>query len=209
MAIIASDAPRAALDAVRNGLIAKIRAGSLTSPKLIRAVTLANDLSISFPHRAAFLSRDAIKRESALRDAAEIGIGNWRFLVLEEEPMKAGQGRDHESMPACIAIAAASAAVTEDENYKLGEINEGPFVEGTCKAVEDAQKLETVKTGSFEVVLLLAPAIYVAALWLRNRDGGADIILTIPPSDARLVPFQPMNSRDFMNVLRQIDKNSR
>ena len=44
--------------------------------------------------------------------------------------------------------------------------------------------MDVVRNGHFEPVLLMAPEIFVIALWLQNLAGGVDYILTVPTAAA-------------------------
>jgi hypothetical protein len=137
---------------------------------------------------------------------------SWRFLVHERRSAIAKDGTPsgaEEHVPIAAATAAATGAKDGAEEYQLGELNEGPFVEGTEKAIRSAEELEEVRKGHFEASLLIAPAVYVAALWLQNRDGDSDIILTIPPSNPALVPYRPMTPEAFLDVLHGLAKKIR
>jgi len=97
-----------------------------------------------------------------------------------------------------------SAAATHESTYELGDLNEGPFVAGTDKAIRRAEMLPEVQNGRFEAFLLVVPALYVAALWLQDRDGDADLLLTIPPSNPALEPYAPMTSAAFLDIVRNL-----
>lgn len=107
-----------------------------------------------------------------------------------------------------VPIAAATAAKTKGAKYELSDLNEGPFVEGTEKAIRIAEGLEEVRKGNFEAFLLVVSTVYVVALWLQDRDGDADILLTIPPVNRALVPYRPMTQAAFLDTIRGMAKKT-
>jgi hypothetical protein len=51
------------------------------------------------------------------------------------------------------------------------------------------------------VLFLLVPAVYVAALWLEDQTGSADLVMVIPPSPKDLTPFSPLPVPLFLESL--------
>jgi len=131
-------------------------------------------------------------------------MGGWRFLVHEKRPRLAASDGAKTESEEYTPIAAATAVLTAGSTYELGELNEGPFVTGTEEAVRRAEKSEEVRKRRFDALMLIVPAIYVAALWLWDRDGEADTVLTIPPSNPALVPYQPMTTAAFLDVVHRL-----
>jgi hypothetical protein len=208
MALAPSNAPAAAVAAIHRALARRATRSEFTSSSLVRANI--HSLSLSMPHRLAYLHLDDIRRGADLRKVAE--VRSWRFLVHERQSAVAKDGIAsdmEEHVPIAAATAAATGAKEGAEEYHLGELNEGPFVEGTEKAIRAAEELEEVRKGHFEVFLLIVPAVYVAALWLQNHDDGADIILTIPPSNPALVAYRPMTPKAFLEILHGLAQKLR
>jgi hypothetical protein len=189
MPIDPSDAPNAAIASVQQSMTERAAGRSFATSSLRNADI--NTLAYSMPHRVDYLPLGAIRRGNNLRQVTR--PAGWRFLIH-------GQGE---------AIAAARVVMSEAEKYELGELSEGPFVSGTEKVIRDAENLEQVRNGHFEAVLLIAPDIHVAALWLQDRVGDADIVLPIPPTSSMLVPNQPMTPAAFIDVLYGIAEKLR
>jgi len=103
-----------------------------------------------------------------------------------------------------VAVAAVTAIMIRAGEYRLGEVNQGPFVEGTERAIRTAEKLDEMRKRRFDYFFLIVPGIYVAALWLQDRDGEADILLTIPPSNSALVADRPMAAAEFLDILQDL-----
>ncbi len=64
----------------------------------------------------------------------------------------------------------------------MANINYGPFVEATARALSQVATLSAVGAGSYEVRLLRFSAIALMALWLKPDSGGADIIYPLAPA---------------------------
>lgn len=205
MTITISKVPDAAVKMVAKVLVERAASASFTLPKL--AAAALGSLLLAFPHRVAHLPLDAIRPYADLRGVT-VDAG-WRFLVHERRQLDAaGKDRGEES-DVFVPIASVTAAEVGDGSFQLGEFNEGPFVEGTEIAVRHAEKLQVVRDGRFEAVLLLAPAVHVIALWLQDRNGDADILMPIPPSDAALAPLRPITPRAFLEILHSLAERVR
>lgn len=159
------ETPDAASEAVIIGMRRRATDRGFWTPKLKYANL--NALRLCNPHRVAFVPLDRIPRKfdpmaatTILRAATQI-LG-WRFLIYDEEQ----------------PIAAARALLFESGEYRLTELNEGPFVEGTAEAFRVARK----RLPSFEPLFLNVPALCVAALWMRERKGNEDRFLEMDRS---------------------------
>jgi hypothetical protein len=150
---------------VEQAMKARLARSAFTTSNLRQVTSRA--LHRSFPHRVAHLSLDQVRRGHDLRQATR--PGGWRFLIHERDK----------------TIAAARVVEDGAAAYRLGEFSEGAFVTGTEQVVRFAEReLDAVRNGHFEPVLLMAPEIFVIALWLQNLAGGADYILTVPTAAA-------------------------
>jgi hypothetical protein len=164
----------------------------------------AGALSLSVPHRVAYLPLGKTRRGERLRQAVE--WGNWRYLVLEEQPPPAASSAGGSAKPVTYkSIAAATALPVDGGGYKFGIWNDDSFAAGTEIALRAAEKLEQVRTGDYEPFLLVAPAVYVTALWLRDRRNNesedSDLILPIPSRNPVLTPYKPMTPAEFFDKL--------
>lgn len=159
------------------------------------------DFSISTPHCIAYLHLRDIHAGVSLRKAVE--VGRWRFLVHKKQ-RSGGAGRKGKEEHVPVAAATVDGDVVK--GYELTELNEGPFVEGTENAIHLAEEMDEVRAGRFEPVLLVVPALYVAALWLLNRNGdeNTDILLIIPPSNPALVAHKPTRPNQFIDILHRL-----
>jgi hypothetical protein len=153
-----------------------------TSPLSARGVDFGA-LQLSPPHAVYDLRADAVAKGGGLASATATG---FRYLV------KSGGA----SVAAGEVLADAGGAAT-----LLANINYGPYVEATEKALTQAAKLPAVGAGSFEVRLLRFSAIAMMALWLKSDSGGADIIYPLDPAPLPLQAENPYSTADFIKAI--------
>lgn len=200
MPIKTQDPPPRAREVVARAVASRDTGFATIRAELFSAAD-APTVSLSFPHRVAYLPLSGIRRGTRLRDAAL--ASSWRFLVDEEQrllPADAGDRGERKH----VAIAAATATDLDGGNFEFGALNEGNFVSGTVTAIRKAEQLPEVAEGSYEPLLLLVPVLYVAALWLKDLKRDSDLVLTIPPSHAALVPYEKMTAPEFLAVLADL-----
>ncbi|TWB93510.1 hypothetical protein FBZ93_110114 [Bradyrhizobium macuxiense] len=191
MAISAADFPDDARDAVLAGMANRARMRGFATPKLSFAHrNHREDLELCAPHRMALLPLSTLRRlaksdRCAAKPAAKIelpALGSvatilgWRFLIYDKTVLE--------------PIAAAHAVFTDEGGYRLAELNEGPYVTGFIKALQAPSVRRAISSDRNdhkpgEPLLLLAPAICFAGLWVRHQDHDEDFIL---PMDPNLLP---------------------
>lgn len=180
----AEGAPPAARKAVED-VLRRLAAGpGFRTPNLRRADPKA--LAVTTPHRVAQLSLRGLSQGDPLESA--LRTGDWRFLVEEA-------GRP---------IAAAVASGKPDGSYRFGQLNEGPLAEATAAALRRARDGGLAGADGSEPVLLLVPAVRVAALWVRDERDGTDLLLYLDPSDGRFDPQRPVRRESFLASLRAL-----
>lgn len=176
--------PRAAEKAVHS-MLGRLIAEDPDLVPALRSASLSS-LSISTPHRVAVLEVDQIDNGRSLRSVAQ--KKGWRFLVHHGKAV----------------VATINTSVGRKGKHQFGHITDGPFVTGTERAIRRAEALEPVQNGRFELLLLQAPAIHVVALWLRNLENGADLIVPIKPAPEPLRPNHALSTSDFMAAAAEI-----
>ena len=131
-----------------------------------RALSRANpmELALAAPHDVYFLGlRDLA--EGASLDAATV-VGR-RFIVMDgDEPI-------------------ASAELSGQDKGAGFQASEGRYVASTAAAIEDAEN-DPDLADDYEVRVLRIPALYLMALWLKNEQGGADVLIPLEPTPAPL-----------------------
>jgi hypothetical protein len=181
MPLHAVDPPIAAYEAMRSVLSDLASHAAFRTPALRRADPAS--LALSTPHRFAVLPLNQIRRQTGLRTAAE--MKGWRFLVHDGQRV----------------VATVDAIETDKGEHQFGQLNEGPLTAGTEDAIRRAERLDAVRKGHYEPAFLLVPALYVAALWLQDRDGDSDLVLPMAPAPQELKPYEPMSAGAFLEVL--------
>ena len=183
------DPPIAAYEAVRSVVTGLAADSAFRTPALRRADP--NALALSTPLRVAFLPLDRLQRDDNLRTAAQ--VRGWRFLIHDRDRV----------------IATTDAVLNEKGGFQFGHLNEGPFTTGTEEAIRRAERLDAVREGRFEPLLLFVPALYVAALWLQDLNGDADMLLVMSPAPQEFKPYQAMAPQDFLAMLRRLAERVR
>ena len=125
-------------------------------------------------------------------------MGSWRFLVHENRHDIALNRREQ------VPIVAATAAMRKSGEYEFAEMNQGPLVADTEEAIRRSEALPEVRNGRFAPFFLIAPAVHVVALWLRDLNGDADVLLALPSSHSALRPYAPTTSASFLATLQTL-----
>jgi len=195
MTLLAADFSDAARQAVLDGIDKRARTRGFWTPKLKTADPAS--LRLCAPHRVALLPLRRMQKEQHLLAAGEAPhslrylthVLGWRFLIVNDRQQP---------------IAAAHALVNDSGDYQLGELNEGPFVAGTFEAfqkpsVRRAMSKKLDGNPFEEALLLVAPAIHFAGLWIRFQREQPDFIL---PLDQRYLPaFDEVEPRKLLSIL--------
>ena len=179
----AADFPDVARQAVIDGMRERAATRGFWTPKLKLADPAT--LQVSMPHRVALLPLNRMQQEArrlampdkpAPRPLYELAsLLGWRFLIIN----------DHQE-----PIAAAHAFQTRTGAYRLGELNEGLYIERTLKAFQTPLVTEAISRridGSAfeELLLLIAPAMCFSGLWVRFQQQDQDFVL---PLDETYLP---------------------
>jgi acyl-CoA synthetase (AMP-forming)/AMP-acid ligase II len=152
------------------------------SPLSERAVDF-NALQVQQPHAVYDLRADAIAHGDGLASAKASG---FRYLI--------GTG----------GTTVAAAEVLADANGNatlLANVNHGPYVEATARALARVATLSAVGAGSYEVRLLRFSAIGLMALWLKPDAGGADIIYPLAPAPDGLQAERAYSADEFLQAI--------
>ncbi|MDH2386669.1 hypothetical protein [Bradyrhizobium sp. CER78] len=205
MTIPAADLPDDARDAVLAGMARRARTRGFATPKLSFAHrNHPEDLELCAPHRMALLPLSVLRRlagpggcvakapaEMELPALSSVAtILGWRFLIYDKNLLE--------------PIAAAHAVFTDQGGYRLAELNEGPYVASFLKAlqapaVRRAISSDTDDDKPCEPLLLLAPAICFAGLWIRHQDSRKDFIL--PMDSSHLRAFHNVDAAQVLDAL--------
>jgi hypothetical protein len=175
----ATEPPKNGTLLVQQGLHKLSTRKSLLSERAVDFTTL----QVQQPHAVYDLHADAVASGGGLTSATASG---FRYLI---EGGGAG-------IAAAEVLADATGAAT-----LLANINYGPYVAATARALTQVATLAPVSAGSYEVRLLRFSAIALMALWLKPDSGGADIVYPLAPAPGGLRAEQPYSPDDFMKAI--------
>jgi hypothetical protein len=110
---------------------------------------------------------------------------SWKFLLVSgTQPVRT------------VDVVSASAG-----GYSFAAISAAEAV-AINRAIETAEQDKTVAGGDYELRLARVPALYVTALWLKNREGGADRFVVVPPAPDGFRPYFVEDVDGFLTPLR-------
>jgi hypothetical protein len=118
-------------------------------------------LEAAVPHDVYTLGLDEIADGKGLGSAEPVGR---RVLVMEGER------------------AVATAELTDPVGGEGFSATEGPYTETTARAVREVEGWPVVVDGEYDLRVLRLPALYLMALWLKDRDGDADMLVPLDPA---------------------------
>jgi hypothetical protein len=121
-------------------------------------------VTATLPQQVFRLDVDDLKSRRGLDAARSTG---WRYLVEVGEKV----------------VAAAQTKTTKGGGHAFANLNEGPFVGGTLRALTAVDRLDDTAAGGDgepEVRLLQVPALYFVGLWLHGAGG--DTIVPVAPA---------------------------
>ncbi len=155
MAIRTSDAPDAATRALQAGL-QQLRGAASAAESAPKSMASRSD---SVPHETWTLGLDAIRSGKGVDGAERVG---WRYLI------------PHDNRQVAVEVNGT------EGNYSFTGVNDGPFV---TQMLELMRAIEPhIDEGDYEPRLLRIPALYIAALWLKERSSGADLFVPMAPT---------------------------
>jgi hypothetical protein len=140
------------------------------------------------PHAIYDLRADEIANGAGLASAHATG---FRYLV---------------EAPSGTVAAAEVHADASGRATLLANVNYGPFVAATARALDQLAKLNQVRAGSYEVRLLRFSAILLMAIWLKSDTGDPDIIYPLAPAPDVLQADKPCSADDFLKAIMPVAK---
>ena len=161
MSLRVLDPPYASVTALHHALGALSERGEFGARRLRQA----RQLSATVPHRVFILG---------LTDAAEGAIdkaepSGWRYLLEADEEV----------------VASGETRLEGEGRHAFSQINEGPFVRGTVRALAVAEEETSAHERELEFAVLHVPAVYLMSAWLRpDGNGDLDLSLFIPIAPA-------------------------
>ena len=110
---------------------------------------------------------------AAGKEPAQAGIALWRHLL----PAIGGK-----------LLAADTNVDQQTGEHHFAALTDGPFAAALTAELDRARHEPDVAVGDYELAVLQIPALHVAAVWLRGRDGRADIFIPLAPTHPALNP---------------------
>lgn len=138
-------------------------------------------LEAAVPHDVYTLGLDAIADGEGLGSAEPVGR---RVLVMEG------------------ARAVAAAELADPEGGEGFSATEGPYTEATARAVQEVEGWPVVAGGEYDLRLLRLPALYLMALWLRDRVGDADLLVPLEPAPTGIEAGRGYPAHELLAELR-------
>jgi hypothetical protein len=129
--------------------------------------------------------------EPSLRSAVQ--EKGWRFFVHHGDKV----------------VATVNSSMDGARKHGFSNITTGPFVSGTERAIRRAELLEPVQKGRFEPLLLQVPVIHLVALWLRNLNNDADLIMPISPAPRGLRAYRALSTAEFVAAIAALASQKR
>lgn len=184
MAIRYATPPDDAERLAASGLNEVTRTAHLKTAGGAALTTLAPDqVTLSSAHEIHNVGLDAVAGRRPLAESPTVG---WRYLV---------------ETPAGIVASSEVAADAGGRPTAFAQLNEGPFVESTAHSLADVERIPQVESGTYEVRMLRIPALYVAALWLKDLDGGNDLIVPLVPAPDFLEAGRAYREAEFLDAI--------
>jgi hypothetical protein len=140
------------------------------------------ELEAAVPHDVYTLGLDAIADGKGLDTAEPVGR---RVLVMEG------------------ARAVAAAELADPDAGEGFSATEGPYTETTARAVQEVEAWPVVAGGEYDLRVLRLPALYLMALWLKDRDGDADLLVPLDPAPSGIEAGRGYEADELLGGLRE------
>jgi len=131
---------------------------------------------------------------------------NAPVFVLDLEALAAGRGLEASQhklwtrvMP---AAGGAAAGEVHEGTYRFAQLTEGPFVDDFRREVEALMADPGLTARTFDLALLRIPALYLNLIWLRDKEGGRDVLVPIGRTYPPVVAHHRYTSDELLSLLR-------
>jgi hypothetical protein len=160
-------------------------------------------------HEARQAGAEGGKRLAASAPAAVLRPHPVYELGLED--LAAGKGLGAARLVAWRYLLVADDQITEAaELYpdargrpQFGAVTTG-FAAGAGPALTLMEQLPEARQGDYEVRALRVPALYVMAFWLKDKQGGADRLIVLPPAFPPVQALRPYTPKEMLGLLRPL-----
>ena len=188
MALIFKNEPEEVKVLVKKQLDHMNRKMAFSTPKLSKLVAKAPAEPVPTQALPVYhMGLDDLAIKADLKTAKQTG---WRYMIKQEGEV----------------LANAETVIDDEKNPQFGHINEGPLVKGTIQAIDYAKDQEDIKKGEYEVKILMIPALYVALLWLVDKNNKADLAIPISPTSTPMEPNKVITMKRAIEFLQKLAK---
>ena len=189
MSISIPDAPAASVDSLAAALSRHpLRAYfAKVAPTIAGTDPVAGPASGLTPFLSFGVHAMGLDEVAAGKDPAQAGIALWRHLL----PAIGGK-----------LLAADTSVDQQTGEHHFAALTDGPFAAALRAELDRARHEPDVAVGDYELAVLQIPALHVAAVWLRGRDGQADIFIPIAPTPPTLNPGEHYGSDELRRILQ-------
>jgi hypothetical protein len=143
------------------------------------------DLAAADPHQSYFVSLEDLADGKLLSAAKPV---TWRYLLIE--------GNN------AVAEAELNADEKAGTSLQFLAVHQSPFANETLVALRQAEQMEKVKKGDYELRYLKIPAVYFAAVWLHGASD--DILIPLAPAPAGIKENQPQSENQIIKQLKPL-----
>ncbi len=178
--------PAGAEEFAATGLTEVVRTATMKTPGgATLAMTPVEQINLASAHPVHNVGLDALAARRPLAEASRTG---WRYLV------------DSGGAPVASTEVSVDAA---GQPTAFAQVNEGPFVAATARALDQVERRPEVAGGDYEIRLLKVPALYVVTLWLKDLNGDRDLVVPLDPAPPYLEPGRIYTETEFLETLAE------
>jgi hypothetical protein len=138
-------------------------------------------LDVAAPHDVYTVGLDALVAGRGL-DAAE-PVARRVLIMRADEPV-------------------ATAELADAEEGSGLSATEGPYTESTANAIAEVERWPVVAGGDYELRLLRLPAVYLMALWLKDRSADDDLLVPLAPAPPGVEPGRSYDESELFALVR-------
>ncbi len=119
----------------------------------------------------------------------------WRFLIVAaDQPVRTADVHPQPNDP--------------NNPFVFASISAG-LAAAIANAMQAAEADAVIAAGQYEVRLFQVPALYLCALWLKDRTGRADYFVVVPPAPAGFIALDVIPAAGFYRILSNLARQRR
>jgi hypothetical protein len=90
----------------------------------------------------------------------------------------------------------------DGDGLQLTEIDNGPFIDGLCRVLEDPELARNTSADDLSLSVLRVNGLGIFAVWLRADDSRNDLIIPLQPTPDYLKPGRTYSVEEFQDALK-------